>query len=87
MSKLELVRKHLLLSPADMAVIIGVSRVTYYNWVKGKPLRGKNKDKVQAALRKLLVLVTQKKWPTPETRALEPAMRQAQIVALMTELG
>ena len=45
-SKVEALRRHMLLTTSDMAEVFGVSRMTYYGWVKGKPLRKANEANV-----------------------------------------
>ena len=40
--KVEALRKHMLLTTSNMAELLGISRMTYYGWVKGKPVRAKN---------------------------------------------
>ena len=74
-AKVEELRKHMILTNANMAEVIGVSRMTYYSWVKGKPIREKNFKKVQAALRKLLDIMTKYDWPKPSIIALEQSQR------------
>ena len=74
-AKVEELRKHMILTNANMAEVIGVSRMTYYSWVKGKPVREKNFKKVQAALRKLLDIMTKYDWPKPSIIALEQSQR------------
>jgi len=65
-SKVEALRKHMLLTTADMAALMGVSRMTYYGWVKGKPIRTANDAAVRTMLRKLLNVMTVHSWPTPD---------------------
>tara|TARA_R100001510_G_C7640432_1_gene198111 strand:- start:1379 stop:1663 length:285 start_codon:yes stop_codon:yes gene_type:complete len=72
--KVEALRKHMLLTTGNMAELLGVSRMTYYGWVKGKPVRKKNEDKVRDILRKLLSILNDG-WPQPEVIALEQKMR------------
>ena len=72
--KVEALRKHTLLTTGNMAELLGVSRMTYYGWVKGKPVRKKNEDKVRDILRKLLSILNDG-WPQPEVIALEQKMR------------
>ena len=72
--KVEALRKHMLLTTSNMAELLGVSRMTYYGWVKGKPVRKKNEDKVRDILRKLLSILNDG-WPQPEVIALEQKMR------------
>ena len=52
--RVEALRKHMLLTTGNMAEILEVSRMTYYGWVKGKPVRRKNDERVRDTLRKLL---------------------------------
>jgi DNA-binding XRE family transcriptional regulator len=53
-SKVEALRKHMLLTTLDMSELLGVSRMTYYGWVRGKKIRQSNDQSVRAMLRKLL---------------------------------
>ena len=39
--KVEALRKHMLLTTSNMAELFTISRMTYYGWVKGKPVRKK----------------------------------------------
>lgn len=64
----------MLLTTGNMAELLGVSRMTYYGWVKGKPVRKKNEDKVRDILRKLLSILNDG-WPQPEVIALEQKLR------------
>jgi predicted transcriptional regulator len=50
----------------NMADLLGVSRVTYYNWTKGKPVKHTNAVKAKALMRKLAAAVTVHDWPTRE---------------------
>jgi DNA-binding XRE family transcriptional regulator len=43
--KVEALRKHMLLTTSNMATLLEVSRMTYYGWVKGKPVRRKNDER------------------------------------------
>ena len=63
--KVEALRRHMLLTTSNMAELLGVSRMTYYGWVKGKPVRKKNDERVRDMLRKLLVTM-ENGWPMPE---------------------
>jgi hypothetical protein len=47
---------------------MGVSRVTYYNWVKGAVLKHSNAVKAKALMRKLATVVTAFEWPTAQQR-------------------
>lgn len=78
-SKVEALRKHMLLTASDMAVLLGVSRMTYYGWVRGKPLRKSNDAAVRAVLKKLLTVMSDYKWPTPEVIAMEQPQRMQRL--------
>jgi len=74
-SKVEALRKHLMLTTADMAKLLGVSRMTYYGWVNGKRMRKANDEAVRSMLRLLLKLVTEHNWPAPEVIAMSSRQR------------
>ena len=64
-TKVEALRKHMLLTTGNMAELLGVSRMTYYGWVQGKAIRKKNDEKVRDTLRELLRVMSEG-WPQPE---------------------
>ena len=74
-TKVEALRKHLMLTTADMAKLLGVSRMTYYGWVKGKAMRKANDEAVRSMLRRLLTVVTEEGWPSPEVIAMNSNQR------------
>lgn len=63
---IEQVRRSMLLTMQNMADLLGVSRVTYHNWTKGKPVKHTNAVKAKAVMRKLAAAVTIHGWPTKE---------------------
>jgi len=75
--KVESLRKHMLLSVGDLADLLGVSRPTYYAWVKGGPIRTANDDKVRTTLRRLLAVMNEHSWPTPQVIASDQKTRKA----------
>jgi len=81
-TKVEALRKHMLLTTGNMAELFAVSRMTYYGWVKGKPIRQKNDDKVREILRKLLSLMSEG-WPQPEVIALEQKYRFQRLLEIL----
>ena len=78
----EALRKHMLLNASQMSEFLGVSRVTYGEWVKGKPIRKSNNANVRNALKKLFMVVTDHKWPKPEIIAMTPTMRYNALLEL-----
>ena len=82
-AKIEVLRRHMLLNASDLAYILGVSRMTYYGWVRGKPIRAKNEAQVKASIRKLLAVMAEHNWPTPEIAGLTQKMRLQRLLALL----
>mgnify|MGYP000244673105 CR=1 FL=1 len=81
-TKVEALRKHMLLTTANMAELLEVSRMTYYGWVKGKPIRKKNDEKVREILRQMLTLMSDG-WPQPEIIALEQKYRFQRLLEIL----
>lgn len=77
--KVEALRRHMLLTTSDMAGLLGVSRMTYYGWVKGKSLRPANDESVRAMLRRLLDVMTRHGWPMPEVIASTQKQRRERL--------
>jgi len=73
----------MLLNASDMAHILGVSRVTYYGWVRGKPIRKKNEEHAKRSIRKLLAVMGQHSWPTPEVAGLTQKGKLERLLALL----
>lgn len=63
---IERVRKSMLITMAQLAELIGVTRATYYNWVQGKPVKHVNKVKLKAVMNSLVSLAVIHNWPTQE---------------------
>lgn len=84
-SKVEALRRHMLLTTTDMAQLLGVSRMTYYGWVKGKPLRKSNDGAVRAMLKRLLAVMTDHGWPTPEVIAADRPQRMERLRELLNQ--
>lgn len=82
-AKVEALRKHMLLTTLDMSELLGVSRMTYYAWVKGKPLRKSNDESVRTMLRRLLGVMTDHGWPMPEVIASSQKQRKERLVAIL----
>lgn len=82
-TKVESLRNHLLITQADMAKLLGVSRMTYYSWLSGKPMRKRNEANVRGSLKKLLTVVTDHGWPTPEAHAMQTRYRYKKLRELL----
>jgi DNA-binding transcriptional regulator YiaG len=83
--KVEALRKHMLLTTSDMAELLKVSRMTYYGWVKGKPLRKSNDEAVRTMLRRLLAVMTDHGWPMPEVIASDQKQRKGRLIEILNQ--
>ena len=81
-TKVEALRKHMLLTTGNMAELLGVSRMTYYGWVQGKAIRKKNDEKVRDTLRELLTVMSEG-WPQPEVIAIEQKERFQRLLEIL----
>lgn len=84
-SRVEALRKHMLLTVSDMAELLGVSRMTYYGWVRGKPLRKSSDEAVRAMLKRLLAVMTDHGWPTPEVIASDQKQRKERLLEVLNQ--
>jgi len=82
--KVEALRKHMLLTTSNMAELLKVSRMTYYGWVKGKPVRKKNDERVRDILRKLLSAMSDG-WPEPKVISIEQKERFKRLLEILNE--
>lgn len=80
---IERVRKEMLLTTTDMSKLFGVSRMTYYSWVKGKPIIRSNDEYVRVMLKKLLAIHTEHGWPSAEVRAMNSKERKEYLDELL----
>jgi DNA-binding XRE family transcriptional regulator len=83
--KVEVLRRHLMLTTTEIAEVFGVSRITYYNWVNGTPLRAKNLANAKKIIRRLVVIVKEHNWPTEEVRQLDQKQRLQRLLALLEQ--
>ena len=83
-TKVEALRRHMLLSIRFISMFLGVSRMTYYGWLKGKPLRKSNDAKVREKLRQLLDIMKEG-WPQPDVIALESVARRQRLLELLND--
>ena len=83
--KVEALRRHMLLTTSDMSELLGVSRMTYYGWVKGKALRKSNDDAVRTMLKRLLSVMTDHGWPMPEVIAATQKQRKERLLEILNQ--
>lgn len=84
-TKVEALRKHMLLTVQDMAELLGVSRMTYYGWMRGKPMRKTNDLLVRSMLKRLLAIMTEHSWPMPEVIASDQKQRKERLLQLLKQ--
>ena len=82
--KVEALRKHMLLTTSNMSRLLGVSRMTYYGWVRGNKIRKNNDKKVRNTLKELLDVMTGG-WPAPEVIAMEQKYRFKRLLEIVRE--
>lgn len=61
-AKIDALRRHMLLTVQSMVIILGTTRVSYYNWLKGTKMRKKTAEHMRRVAR-LLVVCIQNGWP------------------------
>lgn len=83
-SKIDLLRKSLLLTVGNMSSLYGVSRETYYNWLEGKYPRKKLEQSVRAKTRQLLEIIAVHGWPTSEVIVSDQKTRYQKLLELMS---
>lgn len=81
--KVEVLRRHLMLTQSEMAQVFGVSRITYLSWIKGTPLRQKNLSNAKRIIRLLIGLVKDQGWPMPDVRRLNQQDRLERLLAAL----
>jgi DNA-binding XRE family transcriptional regulator len=82
-SKVENLRRHMLLTVENMAAIFGVSRETYYNWKRGYYPRVQKEIDVRNKIRALLFVLTDLSWPTPDVIAADQKDRYLKLLAVL----
>jgi len=81
--KIDSLRRHMLLTHTQMARLLGVSRVTYYNWRKvGRPAE-RNMAKTRAILKDMLRVIVENEWPTPAVVAMDQDDRLLELQKLV----
>ncbi len=82
-AKVDMLRKHMLLSVTDIAKVFGVSRMTYYTWLKGGGMRATTTPRVKKRLRALLAVMKEHQWPNNEVLVMPPPKRVEHLLELL----
>lgn len=81
--KIDALRRHMLLTHTQMARLLGISRVTYYNWKSvGHPAE-RTVTKTRAILKDLLRVMVEHAWPTPAVVAMDQDDRLIELQKLI----
>lgn len=81
--KIDSLRKHMLLTRTQMAQLLGVSRVTYYNWKARGSVTPRNVVYARKVLKEVLRVMVDHEWPSPNVVALESDDRYAELLKLI----
>jgi len=81
--KIDALRRHMLLTHTQMAGLLGVSRVTYYNWKRGAQPSQLNVGKAKAALKEMMRVMVAHQWPSPDVVAMDSTERVIALQRLM----
>lgn len=81
--KIDSLRRHMLLTNSQMAWLLGVSRVTYYNWKKQGYPAERNATKTRAILKDMLRVMTEHEWPAPAIVAMDQDERLVELQKLI----
>jgi DNA-binding transcriptional regulator YiaG len=83
--KVDLLRQSMLLTSKSMADLLGMSRITYYNWVKGRN-KPRNVPRVRKVIKAMLQVVVDKNWPTPEVVIADQKTRLEMLKEALVDL-
>lgn len=84
--KIEALRKHARLTTSEFASLCGVSRMTYYAWVNGQPMRRRNDEYVRRVMRMLLALISEGLWPEEGVQHMTSHDRMTRLDKLLAEV-
>jgi len=85
-AKVDALRKHMLLTVGSMVVLLGTSRVSYYNWLKTGIKRKKTSDQIRKAVRKLVAVMTENGWPNEAAYVANQSERLTMLQEMIKEL-
>lgn len=84
--KIEALRKHMLLTVESMVKIYGTTRVSYYNWLKGKHMRATTARHIRNVTKQLAICVAQHNWPNEMVFVANQAERLEMLQKLIATL-
>ena len=81
--RIDSLRRHMMLTRGQMARLLGVSRVTYYNWQAAGQPAARNIVYVRKVLKELLRIVVDHEWPSPRVIAMDSDERLVELQKLI----
>jgi DNA-binding XRE family transcriptional regulator len=81
----ENLRNVLMLNVKDMASVLGVSRVTYYDWINGKQMRSSKAQEIRGTLRRIVSVIKDKNFPTSEVIKMSYKQRAHELKELLDQ--
>jgi DNA-binding XRE family transcriptional regulator len=81
--KVELVRERMGFTVKDMALLLGVTRYTYYKCVDGGYMRENNQKKVAGILRQVLPLLRDGTWPPAGAKVMTSDQRLSSLLEIL----
>ncbi len=85
-AKVDALRKHMLLTIESMVVLIGTSRVSYYNWLKHGIKRKKTSEQIRKAVRTLVTVIAKNNWPNEVAYVANQKQRLEMLQDMIKEL-
>lgn len=85
-AKVDALRKHMLLTVESMVVLLGTSRVSYYNWLKHGIKRKKTSEQIRKAVRTLVAVVAKSNWPNEAAYVANQKQRLEMLQEMIKEL-
>ena len=76
----------MMLNISQLTQLLGVSRMAYYGWLKGKPISKPSEEKVKKTVKNLLVVMKEYNWPTTVEIVMEPAERFERLKEILADL-
>jgi hypothetical protein len=84
--KIEALRKYMLLTVDSMVKVYGTTRVSYYNWLKGKHMRATTAAHIRKVTKQLAICVAQHNWPNEMVFVASQAERLELLQNLIAKL-
>lgn len=85
-AKVDALRKHMLLTVESMCALLKVSRVSYYNWLKGAKVRKTKADHIRRVIKDMVFLISNNQWPNSAVFVADQATRLVMLEEVLKDL-